>query len=146
MTDKEKIMTDREKVLAGLECCHTMLHNLGVQNADCKRCPYNKGHSDGTDNPVYCVANLADDAYELLKPRVLGLDEMHRGITVWLEDIDKQDVMLAIGGSSAVGHKCFIDVLDRSLSVSDAEYNIRWRAWTAEPTTDQMKSTPWSNS
>ena len=86
------------------------------------------------------------DALALLKaqePRVLELSEIHRGVAVWLEDVDKADAILAIGGSSAGGTKCFITENDISIAPLDAEYNVRWRAWTAEPTEEQMEATPW---
>jgi hypothetical protein len=86
------------------------------------------------------------DALTLLKaqePRVLALDEIHRGMAVWLEDVDKTDVILAIGGSSVGGAKCFISENDMSISPKDAEYGIRWRAWNAEPSKEQRGAVKW---
>lgn len=77
------------------------------------------------------------------EPRVLALDEIHRGMTVWLEDVDKADVILAIGGSSGGGCKCFITVDDRSIAPRDSDYGVRWRAWTREPTAEQRRETHW---
>lgn len=78
------------------------------------------------------------------EPRVLALDEIHRGMAVWLEDVDKADVMLAIGGSSGGGRKCFITVDDRSIAPHDSDYGVRWRAWTREPTAEQRRETHWA--
>jgi hypothetical protein len=78
----------------------------------------------------------AEEAAEVVRaqePRVLALDEIHRGMAVWLEDVDKADVILAIGGSSVGGAKCFISENDMSIAPKDAEYGVRWRAWNAEP-------------
>lgn len=93
------------------------------------------------------VHQSRDMVIALLKaqePRVLALDEIHRGMAVWLEDVDKADVILAIGGASAGGAKCFITENDTSIAPLSAEYGIRWRAWTAEPTEDQREATPWN--
>lgn len=78
------------------------------------------------------------------EPRVLALDEIHLGMAVWLEDVDKADVILAIGGSSCGGCKCFITVDDRSIAPHDSDYGVRWRAWTREPTAEQRRETQWA--
>ena len=77
------------------------------------------------------------------EPRVFALDEIHRGMAVWLEDVDKADVILAIGGSSGGGRKCFITADDRSIAPHDSDYGVRWRAWTREPTAEQRRETHW---
>ena len=91
---------------------------------------------------------LAEDALALLKaqePRVLVLDEIHRGMAVWLEDVDKVDVILAIGGSSAGKAKCFITANDMAIAPKDAEYGIRWRAWTSRPDQAAREAIPWGD-
>ena len=115
-------MTDREKVIHDLEQC--------------------------LDDSVVAVvpADTVRDALALLKaqePRALALEEIHRGMAVWLEDVDKADVILAIGGASAGGVKCFITEKDMSITPKDAEYGIRWRAWTQKPTEEQMEAVKW---
>ena len=80
------------------------------------------------------------------KPRILTLEEIHGGMAVWLEYVDKAEVILAIGGSSAAGAKCFITQKDLSIALLESEYGIRWRAWTAEPTKVQREATPWKRS
>ena len=92
-------------------------------------------------------AEYLEEAAEMLEaqePVVLELSEIHRGVAVWLGDVDKADVILAIGGSSAGGTKCFITENDISIAPLDADYNVRWRAWTAEPTEEQREATPWN--
>ena len=118
-------MTDREKVINGLEQFIADFKPYCGNEADWQR--------------VY-------DALALLKeqePRVLALEEIHRGMAVWLEDVDKADVMLAIGGSSAGAAKCFITEKDMSITPKDAEYGIRWRAWTQKPTDEQREKVKW---
>lgn len=133
---------DQDKVLHGLNSCgfcDGIPYVCGVTD-----CPYKK------ESP-WCTHYLAHDAGvligELLKaqmPRVLALDEIHRGMAVWLEDVDKADVILAIGGSSCGGCKCFITVDDRSIAPHDSDYGVRWRAWTREPTMGQRRETQWA--
>lgn len=47
-------MTDREKVIKGLEC-------LITNKVPCDGCPYNEGENSS------CLKNIARDAFELLK-------------------------------------------------------------------------------
>lgn len=132
---------DQDKVLHGLDSCGFC---DGIPNVcGVTDCPYKK------ESP-WCTHYLAHDAGvligELLKaqaPKVLALDEIHRGMAVWLEDVDKADVILAIGGSSCGGCKCFITVDDRSIAPHDSDYGVRWRAWTREPTAEQRRETHW---
>ena len=77
--------------------------------------------------------------------KLLALGEIHRGTAVWLEDVDKADVILAIGGASGGGCKCFITVDDMSIAPHESDYGVRWRAWTQEPTDEQREATPWQS-
>lgn len=127
-------MPDRETVVKGLECCVRT-----IEDCECAdNCPYETQCYVGT-----MYLDLMRDALALLTPRVLSLDEIHRGMAVWLEDRDKPDLLLAIGGSSCAGAKCFIGENDKSIAANDDEYNIRWRAWTSEPTDEQRKAAKW---
>ena len=127
-------MCDCDKVKAGLISCNSV-----EQDKACPVCPY---------KPMGNLCNMAlmRDALAVIRanePRLLALDEIHRGMSVWLEDIDKPDLLLAIGGSSCGGAKCFIGENDLSIAAKDSEYNVRWRAWTAEPTAEQRKVVLW---
>ena len=104
--------------------------------------PYGLQIYCSTQATADCICKL-EEALKAQVPRVLALDEIHRGMAVWLEDVDKADVILAIGGSSAGRAKCFITENDISIAPKDAEYGIRWRAWTAEPTEEQRKEVKW---
>lgn len=90
------------------------------------------------------------DALALLKaqePRVLALDEIHGSIAVWLEDVDKADVILAITESEFYAlHglcRCFITSDNRRIAPLKREYGIRWRAWTSRPDEKRREETPW---
>lgn len=113
---------DMKAVQKALWCC--------THPGNCSSCPY-----DGPN----CLQSLLVDAREALTPRILRLDEIHRGMAVWLEYKDEPNVILAIGGASAGGAKCFITENDRSVALLDKDYNVRWRAWTQEPTEEQRK-------
>jgi len=133
---------DQDKVLHGLDSCGFC---DGIPNVcGVTDCPYKK------ESP-WCTHYLAHDAGVLIgellnaqAPKVLALDEIHRGMAVWLEDVDKADVILAIGGSSCGGCKCFITVDDRSIAPHDSDYGVRWRAWTREPTAEQRREMHWA--
>lgn len=77
--------------------------------------------------------------------RLYRLDEIHRPMAVWLEYAGTPMVRLAIGGASAQGCRCFIDEWDMALALPDAGYNVRWRAWSAEPTEEQREAEAWDN-
>ena len=89
----------------------------------------------------------AIESLKAQEPRVLALDEIHGSMAVWLEDVDKADVILAITESEFYAlHglcRCFITSDNRRIAPLKREYGIRWRAWTYRPTDDQRKSTPW---
>ena len=100
------------------------------------------------------------NAIKLIKsyqPRLLRLDEIPRKMSVWIEFRDKprwlecigdanktQRIVLAIGGSSAGYAKCFITEDDLSIALNDWDYNVTWRAWTGEPTVEQIDSEEWN--
>ena len=131
-------MPDVEKVIKGLECCV-------AYDYKCNDCPY---QDDGGAEDGCYSDELKADALALLKaqePRVLQLNEIHRGMTVWLEDVDKSELLLAIGGASCHYAKTFITENDRSIAAEDSEYNIRWRAWTSRPTDEQREKVKWDD-
>jgi len=64
-------------------------------------------------------------------------------MTFWLEDVDKSELLLAIGGATCHYAKTFITENDRSIAAEDSEYNIRWRAWTSKPTEEQREGVKW---
>jgi hypothetical protein len=104
------------------------------------------GNGIGNDNIIGCTAY--DNRWmSQNEPRVLALDEIHSSMTVWLEDVDKADVILAITESKFYAlHglvRCFITSDNRRIAPLKREYGIRWRAWTSEPTDEQRKAVKW---
>ena len=133
-------MIDTEKVIKGLQ---GVFRCVSPVNHTCGDCPYQ-------DNRVGCIRRVVNDAIALLKAqetRVLALDEIHSSMTVWLEDVDKADVILAITESEFYAlHgmvRCFITSDNRRIAPSKREYGIRWRAWTSEPTDEMRKAVKW---
>lgn len=135
MTDSEK----RENVIRGLEAC---VFNQRLMQ--CESCPY---HTD----KARCLTTLMRDALALLKeqePRVLTVEEIRSGTVevVWLEDADKPNVIPGIwfrlsneGGDEAVD----IHVMDGFVGARLEVYGKLWRCWSAWPTEEQMRETPW---
>lgn len=123
------------------------LNCFKTKQPECGKCLFNP--RPGQMWPYGCVRGqgeaieAAQEALWTMEPRVLCLEEIHRGMAVWLEDCDKPDLLLAIGGSSAGGAKCFITEDDRSIAPLDEDYGERWRAWTRKPTDEQRRETPW---
>ena len=129
-------MPDRDSVIERLNGIHAVACEMG--NDQC----YLNGIG------IKQLQTLINDAVELLKAqesKMLALGEIHRGTAVWLEDVDKADVILAIGGASGGGCKCFITVDDMSIAPHESDYGVRWRAWTQEPTDEQREATPWQS-
>lgn len=78
--------------------------------------------------------------------RVLNLKE---STPVWLEDVDKKDIMGALFMRNYTGTKCvdFAIVRDWEFEcvVADyMDYGVRWRCWTSRPTYEQREATPWN--
>lgn len=151
-------MIDRGKVIKGLECCQTMLHDRGFENPDCRVCPYNND-PDGKKseiNGVYCVAELADDALALLKaqePRVMTLvearDALHNTDVIWFEAreddrvycgvrIDKEDYFVLQNDE-------WLYVTDFETGDQAVDYGNLFRCWTSRPTDKQREAVPWDD-
>ena len=115
-------MNDYQKVMTGLECLTHV--NFAIYKTECqeRNCPYKD-----TD----CEIAVMVDAYNILTPRIMALEELSSRMTGWLEY--EGEVLPVIGGSSTPGAHCFIDALDRSLALKDADYDVVWRVWTMEP-------------
>ena len=146
-------MTDREKVILGLELCA----NWDPSTDTCDECPYG-GHG------VYGCAQLARDALKLLKeqPATIKtkeeyLNEEMEGDIVWLETRD--DTLWWLGPNPeghwsgwALHHEDFsngTDFLTFGVELltylSDDEYGKLWRIWTSKPTWEEMKGAAWDD-
>lgn len=62
-------MPDVEKVNKGFECCHAMVHDLGLDKTSCGICPYKDAQTEEQIDlgGIECIAVLHDDARELVK-------------------------------------------------------------------------------
>lgn len=128
-------MTDREKVIKGLE-----IHLK--PNSRCAGCPY--------PNNGLCGDQLYRDALALLKaqePRVMTLGEVKsfHGILVWLE------LSFGAGHETVVVPIEITGVGTGGISFHFGNEDFRtygcpvygWRYWTSCPTDEQRKMTPW---
>ena len=113
-------MTDREKVIKGLECC---------DNDDCDNCPYFRSCVENDFGT--CRATLHRDALVLLKaqePRVMTLEELS-GIYVEF----KGDLV-----PMSLPH---FDLGKIICSMQDG-----WcRLWSSKPSVEQREDTPWED-
>lgn len=136
-------MTDRKKVLLGLECC-----THGVNK--CAICPYDPRYIKIDEiNARSCMTQLAMDALELLKaqePRLLKLEEIPEYDGAFLIEyrhevwpmqwaLFRLNLTMAyrfIRGDSELG-----------FSINKDLYGKTWRCWTARPTEEQRKAVKW---
>lgn len=127
-----------KKVMDGLECC--ILHDPD-DHARCSKCPY-----DGN-----CVNRLKMDALELLKaqePRVLTLEEvksLQYGHA--LIETNKKDPIRwldALLFCKNINFSFDFITLEGRARLLGVEYNKEWRCWSARPTEEQRKATPWA--
>ena len=127
-------MTDREKVIKGLECCI----EISVMCWDNPKCPYN-GYND-------CMSIMTRDALALLKaqePRVMTLKEAKSAsgyVIVQSRTCNILELQLIKDG--------FVyDSIAVPIAVDDLwweGYNKYWRLWTSVPTDAQREATPWN--
>lgn len=111
-----------------------------------------------------CVCELVQDDYELhemyinvisilkaQEPRVMtlsGVRNLKQSTPVWLEDVDKKDVIGALFMQDYSGTKCvdFAIVRDwefERVTADYMDYGIRWRVWTSRPDQATREATPW---
>lgn len=134
-------MTDREKVIKGLECCKipfTKCYDGG--------CPYFE--NDG------CKARLKGDALALLKaqePKVMTWEEVERHNNqdgcVWFE----QPTYNAVAAFVRKDDEDYTEIISPYLLgepinhgyMANRFYGKAWRCWTSRPTDAQREATPW---
>ena len=147
-------MTDREKVIKGLERCVEKLDTVvnKTHGYNCTACPYfRKCDRSGYLNGL----SLMRDALALLEaqePRVMTLEEVitsKPGTVVWLEDFNKPDVISGLFKRLFIYTKV-IDFLIEKEEVNNEVtadldvYGSGWRCWTSRPTDEQREATPWN--
>lgn len=133
-------MTDREKVIRGLEFCSSS----GLLCAG-EKCSYNS-------HALMCKYYLMRDAFALLREqeaRVLTLDELHSDLWIWMEYPGEEE-----GYGNYIGYAylegrmiedwCFLTAGAKERLVCPLEsYGQVWRCWTSRPTPEQMRDTKW---
>ena len=142
-------MTDREKVVKGLESLKKRLYN-------------DKNILDG---------GIVGNALALLKaqePRVMTLEEVKTELVCWIEDVEAEVVFPAIyhckGNPSKDGqYAIFATIQDSDILPEDYDdeqiiyqfddgsrwlwegnINKTWRPWTSRPTDEQREVIPWN--
>lgn len=129
-------MTEREKVIRGLECC------AQGSLSNCEECPY---------TGIGCSEHLCADALALLKEqeaRVMTLEKIQSGTVevAWLECRDKEEVRAGLWFkriNEGEDEGIIIHVLDGFEGLRTEVYGKMWRCWTSRPTPEQMRDTPW---
>ena len=113
-----------------------------------KTCPWSNcafcGDSNKCENPTI------HEAVELLKkqiPSVIDYNDLHNYEVVWLEDVDKEEIVPGIIGeisdNSLNPYVWFcIDSVNDVFGMKD-EYNKRWRAWSGRPSDNVRYMEPW---
>ena len=139
-------MTDREKVIKGLECCLT--DNPSV----CEGCPYLE--TGCLENVKSFKHDILRDALELLKarePRVMTLEEVkqhnNQDGCVWFEQptynadaafVLKEDFMTQVISPYILG-----EPINHGYW-TNGNYGKTWRCWTSRPTDEQREEIPWN--
>ena len=147
MAEQEKL----EEVIKGMRYCLDVQSEWEDARYVCPSCPY-------SHNGIPCetLAPLMEDALVMLKaqePRVMtlsGVRNLKQSTPIWLEDVDKKDVIGALFMEDYSGTKCvgFAIVRDWEFKrvVADyMDYGIRWRCWTSHPTMEQREATSWND-
>ena len=133
-------MTDREKVIRGLEIC--------TKPGYCSdRCPYY--HIEITDGS--CDYFLLTDALDLLReqePRLMTLEELQAIGAPW----DRNTPPYLFVEERAGTGSCWIrwmswgiihDGVRSQGTMGVQNYGSKWRVWNLQPTPEQMRDTPW---
>lgn len=137
-------MTDRKKVIKGMECCLHMLTDSGESH--CGECPYNDLIMNHVcDNPVYCIKDYVRDALKLLKEpeaRVLTKDE----IISWSGYVWKEFRRFKPMKGILIDHGLERVPYEGDFATKDyrwEHYNTLWRIWCALPDDEQRKAAKW---
>ena len=76
-----------------------------------------------------------------------SLEHLEYNAVVWLEDIDKEDVIPGIFGRMiGEGNKfaLFTTMREKMLYADKTEYGIRWRCWNHKPSKEQREEVKWN--
>lgn len=86
------------------------------------------------------------------EPKVMtlsGVRNLKESTPVWLEDVDKKDVIGALFMGDYSVMKCVDFAIVRNweferVMADYMDYGIRWRCWTSRPTDEVRRATPWN--
>lgn len=150
-------MTDRERVIRGLECYTTRPTISDREDCDsCDSCDY----YISPDGLAYCdVWTMMEDALALLKaleprvqePRVMMLDEVKVSEKpIWLEWRHRfikpaflhSDQVMTDDCRNAITFVLFGK--EEWYIYADDDYGVEVRCWTSRPTDAQREATPWN--
>lgn len=128
---------NRIDVIHNLESC------LAIQCDDCMQ-------EHASHYPLDCEAydSFVRSAVELLRmqePRILALDEIKEGEPYWFEasgDFVRPVICLHREDDAIKKYITFVWLYGTS-SWEMEEYNVGWRCWSAKPTDEQRRATPW---
>ena len=142
-------MADRENVTKALEC------RLDINDSKYKHC-LNCDYRHDIDHLQWACQTdgILEDALALLKaqePRVMtlsGVRNLKESTPIWLEDVDKKDVIGALFMRDYSGTKCVDFAIARDweherVTADYMDYGIRWRVWTSRPTDEQRQAVKW---
>lgn len=140
-------MPDRENVIHSLECCFDVQSGWKDAVWVCPACLYAKNNGQ----PCETLAPLLDDAIVLLKaqrPRVMALEEIQDGECYWFEAgkdlIIVPVICVRYEEDARKRYICFTWQFG-TFSWEVDDYDKTWRCWTARPTEEQRKMTPWQS-
>lgn len=100
----------------------------------------------GYRQDVFWLRRQYDSLLDSLRPSVIYEDDIARGEypVVWLEDIDKDEVIPALWKAKIMGRYGFV-TLNGEIYPLIAGYEKRWRAWTDKPTEEQRRAVQWKS-
>lgn len=130
-------MTEREKVIKGLEWCMCEKHDCYIE----KGCPYENESDD-----VGCKYALHRDALALLKaqePRVMGVDEVREWIGK--QRVDREPICVEVKDNICawiVSDEYWDMQMD--INLSGDLYGKTWRCWTSRPSAAEREVTAWN--
>jgi len=140
-------MSDREKIIKGLECCLANDH---------KKCPY-KSTDEGINKVTPCTTYLMEDTLAVVKaqkPRVMTLEEIDNALKmpIWKET-KRAHKDLYNGWVLAYDIQTGAGITGTRLGMSEPsgrvawykldDYGKTWRCWTARPTDEQREAARW---
>ena len=114
-----------------------------VKTLDDTMFAYSQAYNDALD--------MAIEALKAQEPRVMTLSDvcnLKESTPVWLEDIDKKDVICGLfikdfGDTKCLGFSIPYKWYFKRITADYIDYGIRWRCWDKEPTDAQREAVKW---